>query len=102
MLHAQQICQQHADGIYYIEDMLYQQFRQAIGRSVTPADFTAYMKVPPSSSILLPLPVAVRLPRPRLGFVHEPYFKPLGTNQTCGSWETNLLRGTQAPFLWCF
>jgi len=44
MLHAQQICQQHADGIYYIEDMLYQQFRQAIGRSVTPADFTAYMK----------------------------------------------------------
>jgi hypothetical protein len=43
LLHARQVCRQHADSIAYIEDMLREQLIAAIGKELTPADFTAYM-----------------------------------------------------------
>lgn len=43
LLHARQVCRQHADSIAYIERMLRDQLVAAIGKELTPADFTAYM-----------------------------------------------------------
>ncbi len=43
LMHAALVCQQHADSVGYIEDMLRKQLIAAIGKEVTPADFTAYM-----------------------------------------------------------
>ena len=43
LLHARQVCRQHADSIAYIEHMLRDQLIAAIGKELTPADFTGYM-----------------------------------------------------------
>jgi hypothetical protein len=43
LLHAARVCQQHGDSVAYIEQMLRDQLIAAIGKEVTPADFTAYM-----------------------------------------------------------
>lgn len=44
LLHARQICQHYADGVDYIEAMLYKQLEAAIGKVLTPVDFTNYMR----------------------------------------------------------
>jgi hypothetical protein len=44
LLHARAVCQAYADSVAYIEDMLRQQLIAAIGKELTPADFTAYME----------------------------------------------------------
>lgn len=43
LLHIRQICQHHANGVQYIEEMLRRQLIAAIGKQLTPADFSAYM-----------------------------------------------------------
>ncbi len=44
LMHVRKVCQQHADCVAHIEDMLRRQLIAAIGKEVTPADFTAYME----------------------------------------------------------
>ncbi len=44
LLHAKQICQHFANAVGYIEDMLRKQLIAAIGKEVTPDDFTQYME----------------------------------------------------------
>jgi hypothetical protein len=44
LMHVRRVCRQHADCVAYIEDMLRRQLIAAIGKEVTPADFTAYME----------------------------------------------------------
>lgn len=44
VMHAARVCMQHAESIAYIEDMLRKQLIAAIGKELTPADFTAYME----------------------------------------------------------
>uniref|UniRef100_A0A7S4HH76 Uncharacterized protein n=1 Tax=Vannella robusta TaxID=1487602 RepID=A0A7S4HH76_9EUKA len=41
--HASEICQHYSDGVQYIENMLWNQLVSAIGKEVSPADFTEYM-----------------------------------------------------------
>jgi len=41
--HAQALCQAAADGVDYIESMLRRQLVAAIGKTLTPSDFTGYM-----------------------------------------------------------
>jgi hypothetical protein len=43
VLHIRNICQHHANGVQYIEEMLRKQLIAAIGKELTPADFSAYM-----------------------------------------------------------
>jgi hypothetical protein len=43
MLHLVEVCQRHSDGVDYIEQMLEDQLVAAIGKYLTPTDFTAYM-----------------------------------------------------------
>src|SRR5262249_30386920 len=43
LLHARQVCQALANGVDYIEDMLRKQLVAAIGKELTPVDFTSYM-----------------------------------------------------------
>ncbi|MBA3540908.1 MAG: hypothetical protein H0T79_14950, partial [Deltaproteobacteria bacterium] len=43
LLHASQVCRHFADGVDYIEGMLRDQLIAAIGKEVTPAEFTSYM-----------------------------------------------------------
>lgn len=44
LIHIKSICQSCADGIDYIEKMLYKQLVAAIGKEVTPTDFTNYQR----------------------------------------------------------
>jgi hypothetical protein len=43
LLHIRQLCQHHANGVQYIEEMLRKQLIAAIGKELTPVDFSAYM-----------------------------------------------------------
>ena len=43
VLHIRNICQHYANGVQYIEEMLRKQLIAAIGKELTPADFSAYM-----------------------------------------------------------
>jgi hypothetical protein len=43
LLHAADVCQRYADGVDYVEAMLREQLIAAIGKALTPADFSAYM-----------------------------------------------------------
>eukprot|EP01125_Pyxidicula_operculata_P007407 TRINITY_DN251_c0_g4_i1.p1 TRINITY_DN251_c0_g4~~TRINITY_DN251_c0_g4_i1.p1 ORF type:complete len:1123 (+),score=394.88 TRINITY_DN251_c0_g4_i1:223-3369(+) len=43
MMHSKSICQQAIDAVGYIEEMLMKQLISAIGRELTPVDFTNYM-----------------------------------------------------------
>ncbi len=43
LLHTADVCQGFADGVDYVEGMLRDQLVAAIGKTVTPADFSAYM-----------------------------------------------------------
>ena len=43
LLHVRQICQHYANGVQSIEEMLRKQLIAAIGKELTPVDFTAYM-----------------------------------------------------------
>ena len=43
LLHAGQVCQRFADGVAYIEGMLREQLVAAIGKEVSPVDFTSYI-----------------------------------------------------------
>ncbi|MDP2343551.1 MAG: hypothetical protein Q8O67_21510 [Deltaproteobacteria bacterium] len=43
LLHVADVCQRYADGVNHIEAMLRDQLIAAIGKQLTPADFTAYM-----------------------------------------------------------
>lgn len=43
LLHLRQVCQGHADGVQSIEEMLRRQLIAAIGKELTPVDFSAYM-----------------------------------------------------------
>mmetsp|Transcript_26532 Transcript_26532/g.66759 ORF Transcript_26532/g.66759 Transcript_26532/m.66759 type:complete len:929 (-) Transcript_26532:58-2844(-) len=44
LLHVRQVCQQYADGVDYIEDMLRKQLIAAIGKVVGPVEFANYME----------------------------------------------------------
>ena len=44
LAHSRQIAQHHSDGVDYIEDMLHKQLVAAIGKELTPVDFTNYMR----------------------------------------------------------
>lgn len=44
LVHAARICFQYSQTVDYIEDMLRKQLVAAIGKELTPADFTAYME----------------------------------------------------------
>ena len=46
LMHVRKVCHQHADCVAYIEDLLRRQLIAAIGKEVTPADFTALHGVP--------------------------------------------------------
>ena len=43
LLHVRQVCRQLADSVAYLEELLRAQLVAAIGKELTPADFTAYM-----------------------------------------------------------
>lgn len=43
LLHARRVCQHYSDGVQAIEALLRRQLIAAIGKELTPADFTAYM-----------------------------------------------------------
>jgi hypothetical protein len=43
LLHAIDVCQRFSDGVDHIETMLHDQLIAAIGKELTPADFSAYM-----------------------------------------------------------
>jgi|GEM_PF-2451754 len=43
LLHTTDVCQRFADGVDYVEQMLRDQLVAAIGKTLTPADFSAYM-----------------------------------------------------------
>ncbi|MBL9103130.1 MAG: hypothetical protein JNL82_19445 [Myxococcales bacterium] len=43
LLHVAAVCQHYADGVQYIEEMLRRQLIAAIGKELTPVDFSAYM-----------------------------------------------------------
>ena len=43
LMHVRRVCQAFSDGVAYVEGMLRSQLVAAIGKEVTPADFTAYM-----------------------------------------------------------
>lgn len=67
VLHAARVCMQHAESVAYIEDMLREQLIAAIGKELTPADFTAYMefhhrKLVKAEHRPLPFSYAVRRP----------------------------------------
>ncbi len=44
LMHAARVCQHHADGVTFIEEMLRKQLIAAIGKELTPVDFTRYME----------------------------------------------------------
>jgi hypothetical protein len=44
LMHLKSICQSASDGVDYIEQMLYKQLVAAIGKEVTPTDFTNYQR----------------------------------------------------------
>lgn len=43
LLHIFRVCQHYANGVQYVEEMLRRQLIAAIGKELTPADFSAYM-----------------------------------------------------------
>lgn len=43
LLHIRQLCQHYANGVQYIEELLRRQLIAAIGKELTPVDFSAYM-----------------------------------------------------------
>ncbi|MCC6997853.1 MAG: hypothetical protein IT370_24775 [Deltaproteobacteria bacterium] len=44
LVHAARVCQQFSDGVTFIEEMLRKQLIAAIGKELTPVDFTRYME----------------------------------------------------------
>jgi hypothetical protein len=44
LVHAVRVCQQFSDGVTFIEEMLRKQLIAAIGKELSPADFTRYME----------------------------------------------------------
>jgi hypothetical protein len=71
LLHARTVCQRYSDSVDYIEDMLRQQLIAAIGKELTPADFTAYMEFHHRKLVkpeFRPLPFSYAIRRPE----HDP------------------------------
>jgi hypothetical protein len=67
LLHVRDVCRQHADSVDYIENMLRQQLIAAIGKELTPADFSAYMEFHHRKLVkpeFRPLPFSYAIRRP--------------------------------------
>ncbi|MCS6901257.1 MAG: hypothetical protein RMJ98_16530, partial [Myxococcales bacterium] len=67
LLHLIEVAQHHADGVDYIEAMLRNQLIAAIGKELTPADFSAYMNFHQRKLFRpehRPLPFSVTIRRP--------------------------------------
>jgi hypothetical protein len=71
LMHVRRVCRHHADSVAYIEDMLRRQLIAAIGKEVTPADFTAYIEFHHNKLVksqFRPLPFSYAIRRPE----HDP------------------------------
>jgi hypothetical protein len=71
LLHVRRVCQAFSDGVSYIEGMLRKQLVAAIGKELTPADFSAYMDFHHKKLVApeyRPLPFSYAIRRP----AHDP------------------------------